>query len=90
MCFDVSGRNIRVIFLRKFTLFFRRIIIYLLVWMTHISYIKGEKKKIKLLKWVFFLPKKPILHMDDPDTYFCLFFSKGTATKHMSEWSDGF
>ena len=55
--------------------------------MTHISYIKGEKKKIKLLKWVFFLP---MLHMDDPSTYFCLFFPKGTATKHMSEWSDGF
>ena len=76
MCFDVSVRNIRVIFLRKFTLFFRRIIIYLLVWMTHISYIKGEKKKIKLLKWVFFLPKKPMLHMDDPVHTFVSFSLK--------------
>ena len=49
MCFDVSGRNIRVIFLRKFTLFFRRVIIYLLVWMIYMPYIKGEKEKTNYL-----------------------------------------
>ena len=59
MCFDVSGRNIRVIFLRKFTLFFRRIIIYLLVWMTHMPYIKGEKEKTNYLSGYFFFQKSP-------------------------------
>ena len=47
---------------------------------------QGRKRKNKLLKWIFFLPKKPILHMDDPVHTFVSFSLK---VQQQNTWVNG-